>query len=145
MVGPNHNKHKAIGHKNVSSPQRKSLSLVVKLPIRAKLWLKAPPEEIIRGDTPKKDYGESGKSSGKPSGLLLCKAIAVLDSFCYKSRGFYALIIILHLVHTLLIFRFAGLCSLRWYLSLYTSIDNRLNLLCIYITFICTTALPIDL
>ena len=55
------------------------------------------------------------------------------------------LIIILHIAHTLLVFRFAGLCSLRWYLSLCTSIDNRLNLLYIYITFIHTTALPIDL
>ena len=55
------------------------------------------------------------------------------------------LIIISHIAHTLLIFRFTGLHSLRWYLSLSTSIDNRLNLLYIYITFIHTTALLIDL
>ena len=55
------------------------------------------------------------------------------------------LIIILHIAHTSLIFRFAGLHSLRQYLSLSTSIDNRLNLLYIYITFIHTTALLIDL
>ena len=55
------------------------------------------------------------------------------------------LIIISHIAHTLLIFWFTGLCSLRQYLSLCTSIDNRLNLLCIYITFIHTTALLIDL
>ena len=48
-------------------PQRKSLSLVVKLPARAKLWLKALPGEIIRRDAPQKDYKEPGKSSGKPS------------------------------------------------------------------------------
>ena len=55
------------------------------------------------------------------------------------------LIIILHIAHTLLIFRFAGLCSLRQHLSLSASIDNRLNPLYIYITFIHTTALLIDL
>ena len=54
-------------------------------------------------------------------------------------------LIILHIAHTLLIFRFASLCSLRWYTSLCTSIDNRLNLLEIYIKFIHTTALLIDL
>ena len=55
------------------------------------------------------------------------------------------LIIILHIAHTLLVFRFAGLHSLGWHLSLRASIDNRLNLLYIYITFIHTTALLIDL
>ena len=55
------------------------------------------------------------------------------------------LIIISHIAHTLLIFRFTGLCSLRQYLSLSASIDNRLNLLCIPIVFIHTTALLIDI
>ena len=55
------------------------------------------------------------------------------------------LIIILHIAHTSLIFRFASLHSLRWYISLSTSIDNRLNLLCIHILFIHTTALLIDI
>ena len=55
------------------------------------------------------------------------------------------LIFISHIAHTLLVFRFAGLCSLRWYLSLSASIDNRLNLLYIHILFIHTTALLIDI
>ena len=54
------------------------------------------------------------------------------------------LIFILHIAHTLLVFRFASLCSLRQYLSLSASIDNRLNLLYIHILFIHTTALLID-
>ena len=55
------------------------------------------------------------------------------------------LIFVLHIAHTLLVFRFASLCSLWWYLSLSASIDNRLNLLYIHILFIHTTALLIDL
>ena len=55
------------------------------------------------------------------------------------------LIIILHIAHTLFIFRFAGLCSPRWSLSLCTSIDNGLNLLYIDLLFIHTTALLIEL
>ena len=55
------------------------------------------------------------------------------------------LIIISHIAYTLLIFRFTGLHSLRWYLSHSTSIDNRLNLLYIHLLFIHTTALLIDL
>ena len=76
---------------------------------------------------------------------MLCKAIAFLVSLFYKSRGLYTLNNYSHIAHTLLVFRFTGLCSLRQYLSLSTSIDNRLNLLYIYITFIHTTALLIDL
>ena len=55
------------------------------------------------------------------------------------------LIFVLHIAHTLLIFRFASLHSLRWYLSHSKSIDNRLNLLYIHLLFIHTTALLIDL
>ena len=71
--------------------------------------------------------------------------LSLIPSYTYMSRVYMHLIIILHVAHTLLVFRFAGLCSLRWHLSLSTSIDNRLNLLYIYITFIHTTALLIDL
>ena len=58
---------KPLATKMPPHPQRKSLSLVARLPTRAKLQLKALPGEIIRGDAPKKDYKESGKSSGKTS------------------------------------------------------------------------------
>ena len=47
--------------------------------------------------------------------------------------------------HTSLIFRFASLHSLKQYLSLSTSIDNRLNLLYIHLLSIHTTALLIDI
>ena len=55
------------------------------------------------------------------------------------------LINVSHIAHTLLFFRFTSLHSLRRHLSHSASIDNRLNLLCIYILFIHTTALLIDL
>ena len=73
---------------------------------------------------------------------MLCKAIAILDpfSFCISSRVICALIFILHIAYTLLIFRFASLSSLRWYSTISASIDNRLKLLYAYITFIHTTA-----
>ena len=71
--------------------------------------------------------------------------LSLLPSYIYMSRVSMHLIIILHITHTLLIFRFASLHSLRWYLSLSTSIDNRLDPLYICITFIHTTALLIDL
>ena len=61
------------------------------------------------------------------------------------SRVHMCLIFILHTAYTLIVFRFTSLHSLRWYLSLSASIDNRTNLLYIYITFIQTTALLIDL
>ena len=50
------------------------------------------------------------------------------------------LLFVLHIAYTSLIFRFASLCSLRQYSTISTSIDNRLNLLYAYITFIHTTA-----
>ena len=54
MAGPSSRVtcNKAIGNKNASPLSKKSPSLVVKLPVRAKLQLKAPPEEITRGDVP---------------------------------------------------------------------------------------------
>ena len=74
---------------------------------------------------------------------LLCKAIAILDPFFFyiSSRVICTCYLFLHIAYTSLIFRFASLCSLRQHLSLSTSIDNRLNLLYIYITFIhnCTS------
>ena len=71
--------------------------------------------------------------------------LSLLPFYIYMSRVSIHLIIISHIAHTFLVFRFACLHSLQWYLSLSTSIDNRLNLLYIYITFIHTTALLIDL
>ena len=75
--------------------------------------------------------------------FLLCKAIAVLDPFSFYilSRVIYALYkVFLHIAYTSLIFRFTGLCSLRWHLIHSTLIDNRLNLLYIHLLFIHTTA-----
>ena len=63
----------------------------------------------------------------------------------HMSRVHMHLIFVLHIAHTSLIFRFTSLCSLRWYLSLSASIDNRLNLLYIHLLFIHTIALLIDL
>ena len=63
MVGPNGNKHKAIGNKNVSPPSKKKSVPGGKTFHQGK----AAAINIIRGDAPQKDYRESGKSSSKPS------------------------------------------------------------------------------
>ena len=74
---------------------------------------------------------------------MLCKAIAILNSFSfYISSRVICTCYLCGIWPTLLllIFRFIGLHSLRQYSTLSTSINNRLKPLYAYMTFIHTTA-----